>query len=658
MITRTLVAVAGFSLVSPVQAATFSQNQGGLTGSSSVIRADGTGDYPSLYDAAADFSAFPGGAQGHYTFYIDSDTTEPTNVAFGNLTNGYKVAIKPLGAPRTVIFTSDTPNAGAAGHLLIGSRTTESYHGLVKTDGFLLDGALEGTTGSLTLVAFTGPGYASDRNRCIINVVGDSDAVQVRNCHAVHDLNDEIGYHQVHGVQLTPVANGSPELLAPDNATIANCHIDIGGLRAGAAIRSIVPPTTDTYTSGAVLQNVRVEDCVLVAATRGIDLMCCGDAVVQRNRVTMVHAPTGHSISAISYQHSNGVDGQRIFVSANNVVYDPKFGQSHLGVSGIYIGNPFNFSGIAQLIEIENNMVALSSVYDVRIGNGGGIWVSASSRTTRIFHNSVLLNSMGSWYWAVSGIVPATTRWEGARAEDLLVYNNLVSANQAGLDCFVFPPKFTSDGNLVHVERGAHSFFLGNFGNWLLPQWQARSGQDRHSQQLSQVPPFTSNTDLHLTTLPLTLKPGIFITDGGGVNRDIDGDLRDPRYPVPGADELVISGPDLSVTWLGTRATRLRDGRIRLRARLTVQNPGTQDTPSHNTVAVFLSEDAQHDASDTEVRSLDIRALRAGDRREWKKSYRLPASCSGKYLIAVADPDNQLAEASEWNNSVVYGPLP
>ena len=52
--------------------------------------------------------------------------------------------------------------------------------------------------------------------------------------------------------------------------------------------------------------------------------------------------------------------------------------------------------------------------------------------------------------------------------------------------------------------------------------------------------------------------------------------------------------------------------------------------------------------------------VRAGVSKAIRLSINLPVrqTASGKYVIAVIDPDNILTELDETNNVIVYGPIP
>jgi uncharacterized repeat protein (TIGR01451 family) len=120
-------------------------------------------------------------------------------------------------------------------------------------------------------------------------------------------------------------------------------------------------------------------------------------------------------------------------------------------------------------------------------------------------------------------------------------------------------------------------------------------------------------------------------------------------------------GPDLCVEWQGLSRNAQGTGFRRqcsLRGVLRVRDDGTSPVRS-TTAALYVSDDARHDASDRLLRSVSVGRLSPGQARDVPVWVRLPAGVdvSGKRVIAVIDPSNRVAESDETNNAAVFGPV-
>jgi hypothetical protein len=89
-----------------------------------------------------------------------------------------------------------------------------------------------------------------------------------------------------------------------------------------------------------------------------------------------------------------------------------------------------------------------------------------------------------------------------------------------------------------------------------------------------------------------------------------------------------------------------------------VQNRGGQSA-SPSQVRFFLSADARLDPSDTLIQQTPVGVLAAGARRRiGVLSFRRPGTALvQRFVIALVDADQAVAERDETNNSVVFGPL-
>jgi len=122
------------------------------------------------------------------------------------------------------------------------------------------------------------------------------------------------------------------------------------------------------------------------------------------------------------------------------------------------------------------------------------------------------------------------------------------------------------------------------------------------------------------------------------------------------------SGSDLTGSWQNLiqscKASRTTV-KCKLKGNFPVQNQGIEKSPASQ-LRFFLSPDATFDGSDTFLKQVGIPSLKVNKVKKAKLKVSLPvsSSASGQFVIAVIDPDNGVAEISEANNHVVFGPLP
>jgi hypothetical protein len=122
------------------------------------------------------------------------------------------------------------------------------------------------------------------------------------------------------------------------------------------------------------------------------------------------------------------------------------------------------------------------------------------------------------------------------------------------------------------------------------------------------------------------------------------------------------SGPDLTGSWISARQSSLRaiggqTGKIIGSFRMT--NIGNRDASSCD-VEFYLSNGGNHDVGDLLLKKAAVGPIRVGKSKAIRLNINLPFGehASGKYIIAVIDPDHVVSEKDEGNNSVPFGPLP
>lgn len=131
---------------------------------------------------------------------------------------------------------------------------------------------------------------------------------------------------------------------------------------------------------------------------------------------------------------------------------------------------------------------------------------------------------------------------------------------------------------------------------------------------------------------------------------------------------VAIPLPDLSAKVSGFKAKLSADGsKLKVKGSLKVKNGGPASVKNVQ-VAAFVSDDQTLDGSDTQVGAISLKE--EGFKKikplsatgpipfNFKVPAALAARLSGKYVLVVIDPENEIEESDEANNVVVLGPLP
>jgi hypothetical protein len=97
----------------------------------------------------------------------------------------------------------------------------------------------------------------------------------------------------------------------------------------------------------------------------------------------------------------------------------------------------------------------------------------------------------------------------------------------------------------------------------------------------------------------------------------------------------------------------------KLSGSLRVRNVGFKNILSAS-VQYFLSDDGTYDAGDIFLKKFATGELLFGKSKRFSFGYKLPVgeTAAGKYVIAVMDLNNKIAELDETNNAIVFGPIP
>jgi peptidyl-Asp metalloendopeptidase len=125
----------------------------------------------------------------------------------------------------------------------------------------------------------------------------------------------------------------------------------------------------------------------------------------------------------------------------------------------------------------------------------------------------------------------------------------------------------------------------------------------------------------------------------------------------------VSDRPDLTGAWrlpvIQTCKTTGSSKRCTIQGTLEVMNFGGRDVSTVK-VYFYLSGDGVYDSKDPLLKRVIMGKIRAGDSREMKLNYWFPpgSNASGKFVIGVIDPTSLILEGDEFNNQIVYGPIP
>ena len=121
------------------------------------------------------------------------------------------------------------------------------------------------------------------------------------------------------------------------------------------------------------------------------------------------------------------------------------------------------------------------------------------------------------------------------------------------------------------------------------------------------------------------------------------------------------NGVDLTGEW-GQVTTKCKGKSLpqkcTVKGRLTIMNLGETPAPS-SFVRFYLSDDGVFDGSDMPLKQEATGKIKFGKDKHKTLSAKLPAGVdpTGKFIIAVIDVNNTVAEDDETNNIVVFGPL-
>jgi hypothetical protein len=145
-----------------------------------------------------------------------------------------------------------------------------------------------------------------------------------------------------------------------------------------------------------------------------------------------------------------------------------------------------------------------------------------------------------------------------------------------------------------------------------------------------------------------------FVSTGDLIGGNADGSI---EIFLQMFSDTPITLPDLTGTW-NPVSQHCEGGECELKGSVRVVNQGIA-TASASHIRIFLSNDDILDPSDTFLKESKIKKLKSERSKKRKVKINLPpgVNASGKYLFAVIDAFDSVAEINGANNVTAFGPM-
>ncbi len=503
------------ALPASVTAATSGQRD--TVENTSIVSADGTGNYLSLKDA---FTALSGSFTGspNHTLYIASDLQETQPLVL-NRNSGFNstLTIKPLGGPRTVTVTS--PAAATYTQDLVGiSWNRGNFSSETPLCNALIDGTIGGAEHGLKFV------FNHDEQTTSLYtphhgfLIGSNCAVEIRNCHIVHNPVTETQSYAIYiqtRVQRPITLTGNLVEAMAQQAS---------GIISEVTNEGINPVAADILISNNVIN----------AARHGISVYQ-RDATVENNTIHITGYPDEIE-SLVGVVISRHASVSTTTLVRNNKVVITGADSSQL-VQGIR-----NTSGLdhAGNLLVHNNMVSLNLNTGVESRAVCGITnVYRRAAVSEVAHNSIFMPGNQSNNEEINRNFHALGV-DSNSSNSITVANNMLRVGSKWASGLYFHTgnDIESDGNVVGISGDAVAVTTDQTTYTLLADWKTASGLDTESQAFDPLASWASPEDLHLVHSVAGLEPGVVGVLQAPLATDIDGDPRSLTIPAPGADEV------------------------------------------------------------------------------------------------------------------------
>ncbi len=577
---KLMVAVAAFSILgSTATGATFSAGGGAGT---SIVDANGTGDYTSLAAAAADFTGYTGGSTGNWTLLIRSDLTETTTSLFGNNTNGFNVTMRPAtGTSVTVSFViQERPSTSADviwdGCIVLGPSklTGDSESSLdpnaimyMDTDNFTIDGCNTpgGTARNLTLLTPDEATTTSVIPRITVRVVGSCDNSIIRNTTMISNVVGSPNDAYLCVLYNSRFISEGALFYLPQNARLENCGLEAAKGSNGRGVYSFGLGASSTGLDA--IRGMVVTDNDIHVSHRAVQYGFNADGEISYNRIRVTQETAGQRPEVIIHTGSNNVTfpwtSNIIGNHISQVVARHTTGFNYIigcgGVPDTNLGVTFN---------IINNMIGgITGTETIDAAGsilGRAIALESSSKfiNFNIRHNSISMADIPNYGPTVddSGNRMAVLSFlnSNAYSGNFNFENNIVSYRQHNASLInsranataaqLIAGTLTFNNNTYHLGAGAKFAEFNNVTYNTLADWQG-AGYDAASNSADPLSPpaggaWISDSDLHFTADPAAaFKTSSVIA---GITTDIDMNPRPAANVTKGADEFALPNSGVS----------------------------------------------------------------------------------------------------------------
>ncbi|RYD97575.1 MAG: T9SS type A sorting domain-containing protein [Sphingobacteriales bacterium] len=479
----------------------------------------------------AAFTAINAGThQGAVTITVNANTTEPATpvpLLRSNSPSSYtSILIKPAGNVTINSAASPVANRGIIE--------------LAGADNVTIDGDDPATTGSrnLSIVAATATTAGVAVIRLSSNSTTGTDGANnntIKNCIITGSRNNATSTTNSYGIQFsngTSTSSSGTGAYSSLNTIIQNNLIT----KAYYGINAIGNSTTYYNTGTQILGNT------IGSATSGQNVGLygihssyssagtTGAAIIDGNDIQGGDATTGFgtNVSGIYLNTSSN----NTIIRKNNIhnVANPSsggWGAYGIGivaaVTGVEISNNF-----IRDITTTNYSSTLSTTWQ-----NYGIFVSSGATGMKIIHNTIYLNLANATNVGTANPVSACINFTSSSATVSQMHNNILVNNQGTASTNAYCIITSGTGNISGGAINNNNYNAngnGKIGYYNSPAatlnaWQTATGKDALS--LSEIPPFTSATDLHIPANSITLLESAGATVATtGINMDIDGQTR------------------------------------------------------------------------------------------------------------------------------------
>lgn len=503
---------------------------------------DGTvsvpGDYASLKLAADAFNALSGGINANWTIEITDDLTEPDNVAFGNLTNGKTLTIKPAATKSpTITFTAATA-AGIYGHLVFGVNQVtgdpvEADY-FETTDGYVIDGNNGGTSGERNMTLTNTASSVAGR---IVTIFGKNDGVIIKNLILIQaDTGGTSWCARWGGGSL-----GTKTNIAADGGTIENCQMTANANPAGVAVSFSPGANTPELAAGYAFNNIQILNNDIDAGQRGIFLNSVGNVTIRGNKITL-SGRTGYTTAGIFHWDANDYANYTITIENNVLDITTPNTSATNGTYGILIDSVTDATN-SGIVNIQNNILknfAFTSASPID-QYYRGIVITRRGVTYTLEHNSINMPNSDQVTGASAGKVEAISISSAAGTSTVDLKNNLIRMAQTGANAVVVNAAggvLTAAGDNLVSAGGATMGIVGvttytDFAAWQTGGYDTTGTGGQSVDPTTTTPSWDSDLKFAKTGLPSPMG-GVA---SSSVLTDIDDESRPATGATPGADE-------------------------------------------------------------------------------------------------------------------------